>query len=42
MKITIPNSLEIMTYVIHIMEVIGGYIVPLTSSMKVGNNDTFK
>jgi hypothetical protein len=31
-----------MIHVIHIMEVIGGYILPLTSSMKVGNNDTYK
>jgi hypothetical protein len=31
-----------MTYVIHIMEVIVGYILPLTFSMKVENNDTYK
>ena len=31
-----------MTYVIYIIEVIGGYILPLTSSMKVENNDTCK
>ena len=31
-----------MTHVIHIMEVIGGYILSITSSMKVGNNDTCK
>jgi hypothetical protein len=31
-----------MTHVIHIMEVIGGYIQPLTSSMKLVNNDTYK
>ena len=31
-----------MTHVIHIMEVIGGYILSLTSFMKVGNNDTCK
>ena len=41
-KITTPNSLEIMTHVIHIIEVIGGYILLLTSSKKVGNNDTCK
>ena len=41
-KITTPNNLEIMTHVIYIMEVISGYILPLTSSMKVGNNDTCK
>ena len=31
-----------MTHVIHIMEVVGGYILSLTSSMKVVNNDTYK
>jgi hypothetical protein len=31
-----------MTHVIHIMEIIGGYILPLTTSMKVVNNDTYK
>ena len=31
-----------MTHVIHIMEVISGYILPLTSSLKVINNDTCK
>ena len=31
-----------MTHVIYIMEVIGGYILPLTSSLKVRNNDTCK
>jgi hypothetical protein len=41
-KITTPNSLDIKTHVIHIMEVISGYILPLTSSMKVVNNNTCK
>ena len=36
------HSLENMTHVIHIIEVIGDYSLPLTSSMKVGNNDTCK
>ena len=31
-----------MTYVIYIIEFIGGYILPLTSSMKVENNDIYK
>jgi hypothetical protein len=31
-----------MTHVIHIMKVIGGYILQLTSSIKVVNNDTYK
>ena len=31
-----------MTYVIYIMEFIGGYILPLTFPMKIGNNDTCK
>ena len=31
-----------MTHIIYIIEVIGGYILPLTSSMKVGNNDICK
>ncbi len=31
-----------MTHIIHIMEVIVGYILLLTFSMKVGNNDTYK
>jgi hypothetical protein len=31
-----------MTHVIHIMEVIGGYILPLTFSMKIVNNDICK
>jgi hypothetical protein len=31
-----------MTHVIHIMEVIGGYFLPLTSPMKIRNNDTCK
>jgi hypothetical protein len=31
-----------MLHVIHIMKVIGGYILPLTFSLKVGNNDTCK
>jgi hypothetical protein len=31
-----------MTHAIHIIEVIGGYILPLTSYMKVVNNDTYK
>ena len=31
-----------MTHVIHIMEVIDGYILPLTSSMKLVDYDTCK
>jgi hypothetical protein len=31
-----------MTHVIHIIEVIGSYILPLISTMKVGNNDICK
>ena len=31
-----------MTHVIYIVKVIGGYILPLLSYMKVGNNDTCK
>ena len=31
-----------MTHIIHIMEVIGGYILQLTSFLKAGNYDTCK
>ena len=31
-----------MTHVIHIIEVIGSYILPLISTMKVENNDIYK
>ena len=31
-----------MTHVVHIMEVIGDDILPLTSSMKFENYDTYK
>ena len=42
MKIITPNSLEIMTHVIYIIKVIDGYILPLTSSMKLVNNGRYK